>query len=375
MRVAFFTNSVAMGGMEKHVLELAGAVARRNCEVRAIVPGAEAVAPFRRWLQDAGIPVHVLDLSGAQPPAQLADQAWRLRHLLRSERVDVFHQHRTGPYHGKWACLIARTAGVPAVVATEHLPAFPLHGASRTVNALADRLVDRIVTVCELDRVRQLSVTWRGASKVVTIHNGVDLALFDGRSGTDQGARAAFGVEPDAPVLGVLARLMPDKGITHLLKALVPLVREWPRLVVLIAGEGPLRSALEAEAADLGVAQHVRFLGQRSDVSTLLRAIDLLVLPSEKESFPLVLLEAMAMARPAVACDVGGVSEAVADGVTGFVVPPANPPALAAAIQRCLRDCRLEAMGAAGRRRVEELFTADAMAAKATTLYRGLLAA
>jgi glycosyltransferase involved in cell wall biosynthesis len=179
-----------------------------------------------------------------------------------------------------------------------------------------------------------------------------------------------LGVDPGVPLLGVLARLMPDKGITHLLKALVPLSRQWPQITVLIAGEGPLRAPLEAEAASLGVGQNVRFLGQRGDVIPILRAIDLLVLPSEKESFPIVLLEAMAMARPAVACDVGGVSEAVADGVTGFVVPPRDPEALAGAIQRSLREGRLEQMGAAARARVEKHFTAETMAAKAIDLYR-----
>jgi glycosyltransferase involved in cell wall biosynthesis len=207
----------------------------------------------------------------------------------------------------------------------------------------------------------------------VTVHNGIELSGFEPASALDAAARAGLGLGTRAPVLGVLARLTPDKGITHLLKALPSLTREWPEMIVLVAGQGSEREALEAEAAALGVADNVRFLGQRSDVVNVLRAVDLLVLPSERESFPLVLLEAMAMRRAAVATDVGGVSEAVIDGETGFVVPPRDPGALGAAIARALREGNLERMGAAGRSRVETHFTAKAMAEKTTALYRTVL--
>lgn len=370
--VAFFTNSIAIGGMEKHVVELASALAKMNCDVCAIAPGTKEVSPFLDWLREAGIPTYAIDLRGDQPKRQLVSEARRLRRLLIDRRVDIFHQHRTGPYHGKWACLVARTAGA-RVVATEHLPAFRLSGVSRRINALADRVVDRLVTVCDLDRARQLSVTWRDPRKVVTIHNGIDISRFTQSQELRQRVRAMLGLPDDVPVIGVLARLSPEKGITHLLKALVPLTREHRNLVVLIAGDGPLRGALEAEAALLGVAPHIRFLGYWDKAAELLGAIDLLALPSEAESFPIVLLEAMAMSRPAVACNVGGVSEAVLDGVSGYVVPPKDPRALEVAIDRCLRNGQLVAMGAAARKRVEGLFTADVMARKTEALYRGLL--
>jgi glycosyltransferase involved in cell wall biosynthesis len=372
LRIAYITNSIAIGGMEKHVFDLATAVVKAGHHVTAIAPGTPGVAPFIEWFRSAGIDVHTVDLSGAQPRRRLAIETRRLWRLLRSNAIDVFHQHRTGPYHGKWACLAARAAGVPAIVATEHLPAHRLSGTTRLVNAAVDRVVDRVVTVCDLDRRQQLRETWRPGSKVVAIHNGIDIARFQPDAALEQRARAAFGVGR-GPVLGVIARLAPAKGITHLLKALPELAAKWPELLVLVAGDGPLRHELEAEVAALGVMQHVRFLGHQTNAVDILRAIDLLVLPSEVESFPLVILEAMAMCRPVVASNVGGVSEAVIDGETGFVVPPRTPQALAAAIERCLLAPNFAEMGMAARQRVAELFTVDVMAAKATALYRSLL--
>jgi glycosyltransferase involved in cell wall biosynthesis len=362
--------------MENHVLELAVAVATRGCQVSAIVPDTPAIAPFVANLREAGIPVDTVTLHSAQSTSTLVAEMLRLRQILRDRGIDIFHQHRTGPYHGKWACLAARMAGVGAVVATEHLPAFPLKGISRLINATADRAVDRIVTVCELDRQVQIRETWRPAAKVVTVHNGIDLSRFSlsPASEPDASVRKELGIDAGAPVLGVIARLSPEKGHRYLFEALPSLVREWPELIVLVAGDGPERSTLEAEAASRGIARHVRFLGPRSDIVRIMQTLDVLVLPSLKESFPIVLLEAMAMRRAAVATNVGGVSEAVLDGETGFVVPPAEPAALGAAIARCLRSEDLKSMGAAGRLRVERHFTAAAMAAKTEALYRELVA-
>jgi glycosyltransferase involved in cell wall biosynthesis len=376
MRVAYCTNSVALGGMENHVVELATGVTRLGCDVSVIVPDVPAIAPFVSSLRAARIPVDIVSLHGAQSKQRLLGEASKLRRILRQRRIDVFHQHRTGPYHGKWACLAARIAGVRAVVATEHLPAFPLAGAARLINAAADRAVDRVVTVCELDRQRQIDCTWRSPKKVVTIHNGIDISRFDPNTAATERMiiRQELGIADRTPVLGVVARLSIEKGHSYLLQGLPSLIDEWPTLVVLVAGEGPERQRLEAEAAAYGVADHVRFLGQRSDVINILRGIDLMVLPSLKESFPIVLLEAMAMRRAAVATDTGGVSEAVIDDVTGFVVPPANAALLASAIARSLRGGRLHEMGAAGRLRVEQNFTAESMAGKARALYEELMA-
>jgi glycosyltransferase involved in cell wall biosynthesis len=135
---------------------------------------------------------------------------------------------------------------------------------------------------------------------------------------------------------------------------------------VLIVGDGPTRPELEALCGELGIADIVRFAGSRGDIATLLRAIDVFVLCSTTECFPISVLEAMASARPVVCTDVGGVREIVIDGVTGYLVPPREPKLLASRLKKVLSDTELaQDMGRAGRRRVECEFTLDASVAAA----------
>ncbi len=377
LRVAYISNSVTMGGMENHMLELARQVARLGCRVSAIVPAAPALAPLYKGLQEAGIGTYRLNLPGCQPPWSLLANALHARRLIRRLGVEVVHQHRTGPYHGKWACLAARAAGAPVVVATEHQPAFRLQGWPRWVNARVDALVDRIITVSEADRRSQIELASRPEAKVVAIHNGIDLARFSPCPPSEQAlARRELGLDPQALLVGCAARLDVQKGLSYLLEATAILATRWPRLVVLLAGEGPKRAALEAQARALGIAERVHFLGYRPDVARIVRVVDLFVLPSVWESFGLAVAEAMALARPVVATRVGGLPEVVVDGETGLLAPPCSPEALSGAMARCLADPDLSyRLGQAGRRRVEEHFSAEAMACHTLALYEELLQA
>jgi glycosyltransferase involved in cell wall biosynthesis len=158
----------------------------------------------------------------------------------------------------------------------------------------------------------------------------------------------------------VSARLVPRKGHADLLAAMPALVRRVPDVLVLAAGGGPLGHVLPALAEASGLAGHVRFLGHRADVPDLLAASDVVVLPSRVEGLPLAVLEALAAGRPVVATRVGGVAEAVDDGVTGRLVPPRAPAELAAAVGELLTDDgRRAAMALAARTVAEARFGAD----------------
>ena len=172
-------------------------------------------------------------------------------------------------------------------------------------------------------------------------------------------------------MLLVMAALVRRKGIDVLLDALARLSCP-PAL--LVAGEGEERPALEARASALGLAG-VRFLGQRADKGDLLAACDVLVLPSRQEGLGVAALEAMAAGRAVVASDVGGLGQAVVEGVTGLLVPPGDAAALAEAVARLARDPALRAsLGAAGPARVEQGFRAECMVASYEALYREVLA-
>jgi glycosyltransferase involved in cell wall biosynthesis len=171
-----------------------------------------------------------------------------------------------------------------------------------------------------------------------------------------------------------VGNLYPVKGHAHLLRAMPAVVAGRPDAHLVVLGRGALHDPLLAEAATLGLSDRVHLLGHREDVARWVAAIDVFVLPSLSEGLPLSLLEAMAAGRPVVVTAVGGVPEVVQDAVTGFVVPPASPGALASRILALLRDTALSAvMGAAGQTRVRERFSVERMAGDYRAMYRTVL--
>ena len=143
-------------------------------------------------------------------------------------------------------------------------------------------------------------------------------------------------MEPGSQIVGVVARLEPEKGHPTLLEAWPVVLRAVPDAYLLIVGEGSRRDALEAQARELRIAHRVVFTGRRDDVPAVTAALDVAVLPSYREAQGLTILEAMALSRPVVASNVGGIPEMIEDGVTGLLVPPHDADALAAAIVRLL---------------------------------------
>ncbi|HXH97216.1 MAG TPA: glycosyltransferase [Gaiellaceae bacterium] len=245
------------------------------------------------------------------------------------------------------------------IVAVEHLP---IHGRSAFVRwsrRQATRFYAAHVAVGEASARAiegQLGLT-EGAVRV--IHNGV--APFE----------YAFSPVHPQPVIGTLGRLVSQKGHDVLVQALLHL----PGVRAVIAGEGPLRDDLERLAAEVGVADRLELSGWSNDVPATLRSFDAFVLPSRLEGLPLVVLEAMLAGVPVVASDVGSVREAIDDGVSGLLVPPDDPPALAAAVQRLLQDPDLRAGIASSAREVAAAsFTATTMAARYAQLFEEVTA-
>jgi glycosyltransferase involved in cell wall biosynthesis len=147
-----------------------------------------------------------------------------------------------------------------------------------------------------------------------------------------------YGIPEDAPIVGVVARLEAEKGHRTLIDAWPDVLAAVPNAWLLVIGEGSERDALEAQAASLGVSERVVFTGRREDVPAVTAALDVAVLPSYREAQGLSVLEAMALSRPVVASNVGGIPEMIEDGVTGLLVPPNDCSALATAIVKLLTD-------------------------------------
>jgi glycosyltransferase involved in cell wall biosynthesis len=284
---------------------------------------------------------------------------------LRMEKPTIFHAHLNWLLSCKFGVMAAAVARVPVVISTLHNFLLPpwrsnIYWQQRLVSANVHQY-----TAVSQAVARQLTDSFDvPSSKVKVLYNGIPLLPFDQLAGIKQtdGTRH--------PIVLTVARLDTQKGHTFLLDA----IAQVPDANFILAGSGAEKEALEAKARNLGISDRVIFMGHRSDIPDLLANCDLFVLPSLYEGFPLSVLEAMAAGKPVVATTVSGTPEAVLDGVTGYLVPPGNPVALANAIRNVLSDLpRASQMGLAGKRRAQELFSVEAMVQRYDQVYAELV--
>lgn len=365
--VALLFYEPAHSGQGAHVLSLARTLDRTKYELLVIPPAANLHTI--ELLHQAGVPVSPLPMGKWGGPRAVLG----LIALLRQKRVRLLHVHSQEA--GLFGRLAGRLAGVPIVVYTPQTIDIRQKRWQRLywrVERILAHLTDAIISVNEVDRQRLLALGI-AAARVHTIPNGIDLAPWqpdvDGAA-----ARRELGLGPDDPVVLQVGRLSAQKDPLTLLRAAALVQGRQPAVRFLLAGDGPLRDEVTGAIEALGLASFVRLLGWREDVPQLLAACDVLALSSLWEGTPYVLLEAMAMARPVVATAVNGSREVVADGETGYLVPPANPEALAGRILDLLdRPEQARRMGQAGRERVQAMFSLESMTARVEDLYDHLL--
>ncbi|HSE06906.1 MAG TPA: glycosyltransferase [Methylomirabilota bacterium] len=359
-------DSLQVGGTENGTANLLRTL--EPGDLRHTVVAMTTTGPVAARLP-AGVAVHCL---GKRPGWDFRAVA-RLTALLRRLRPDIVHSRNWGAFD---AVPAARLAGVPVVIHGEHGrevgdPA----GLNRRRNRLRRLFlpfIDRYVTV-SFDLARWLvDVVRIPATRVVTIHNGVDVARFsDERS---RRGRAALGVPEGDLVVGTIGRLDPVKDQVGLIEAFAHVRTGDVPATLVIVGDGPCRGALEARAERLGIGERVRFLGARSDVAMLLGGFDVFVLPSIAEGISNTILEAMASGLPVVATETGGNPELVQHDVTGRLVPVGDRDGLAAAVGAYVADPHLRLLhGKAGRARAVEEFPLERMAARYRELYDALI--
>jgi len=283
-------------------------------------------------------------------------------------RPDLVHLHSG---HANWlGGLAARPLGLPAL--TTRRMDRPVKRNLRT-RLLYGSCVRRAVAISE-SVARQLVAGGVPESMVRVVRSAVDPdALHPQRS--REVTRAAEGLDAATPLLLAAAALVRRKGLDVLIQALAELRGRGPEPALWIAGQGPERARLERLARAQGLSSRVRFLGHRRDVPDLLLACDVLALPSRREGLGVAALEAMALARPVVASRAGGLREAVDHERTGLLVPPGDPPALAAALARLLEEPQLRnRLGEAGPRWVAREFSLGRMVEAYERLYRQVVA-
>jgi len=306
------------------------------------------------------------------PQPHSIDFHWlfRVYRLLRDRAIDIMHAHEFAT--NVYASVLSTVTGIP-VIATAHGKNYY---SDKWRRRAAYRFVARQSVMVAVSNDLKRFLTERigippGSIRVV--HNGIDLERYAvGKEGT--AVRDELGIGADQPVVGTVGNLFAVKGQTYLLRACKLVAGVFPGFLLLIAGEGEQLALLEREASELGIGANVKFLGFRDDVPSLLRAMDVFVLPSLSEGLPLSILEALALQKAVVATNVGGIPEIVQNGVTGFLVPPKDLEALAEKIILLLRDPQKAAdIGRAGRAKVEEGFRLGQMVGQYQALYEDQL--
>jgi glycosyltransferase involved in cell wall biosynthesis len=289
---------------------------------------------------------------------------------LRRARPAVFHAHLSWPFAAKYALVAALLARIPAVVATLQLfPEFRIHRSTAVQGRLLAVGVGRYIAVSRdiAQRIEE-QLHWP-AHKITVIYNGVQIERFGHPADAALHATLSRG---GRLILLTIARLDAQKGHEVLLRA----VAHVPGVQLVFAGDGPERAALETQASTLGLGDRVLFLGHRMDVSELLAASDVFVLPSLFEGSSLAVLEAMAAMKPIISSSIGGTDELIVHGESGLLVPPADPDALALALRQLLASPEARTkLAASARLRVEQRFSASATAEQVSMVYEDLLRA
>jgi len=363
----------AEGGIASHVVFLLDGLCKGGYAVRVVCqqPGSIAGAAAER-----SIPVHAMTCTAQGGPPRVALRALRLARIIADFRPHIVHTHSFGASMiGAAACAIARSARL--LVTVHNYP--PGTGTMAPGGAgrgwAFDRALRRakhIITVSEALR-RDLVLAYPEVmAKSSTVYNGVETHRPVDRAPSE--VRAECGLPATGPLVGMVARLAPQKGILEYLRAARVVADAYPPAVFVLAGDGPLMQDAVSLRQELGLEQRLHLLGHVPQARDLIAALDLLVIASLSEGSSVVAMEAMALGKAVVATTVGGVPEVVVGGETGILVPAGDADALAAGVLDLLRDPeRAAEMGERGRQRAVRQFDVSDMIERTKAIYADMM--
>jgi glycosyltransferase involved in cell wall biosynthesis len=304
----------------------------------------------------------------------------KLSKIIKENKIEIVHGQ--GARAEFYARLANRLAGSAKYISTIAMPVDGFDVGSlrkksyRLFDSQSERFVDRFLVVS--DMLKNMMINGHGIrpENVVRIYNGIELDHYSPINKDSQRNKIIdeSGLDQNTILIGAIGRLVWQKGFEYLIESIPLTVKDLPNLRILLIGDGPLRERLGALAERLDVTSNVIFAGFRSDIKEILSSIDILVIPSLLEGFPVITLEGMAMAKPIIATNIDGIKEQIIDGKSGILIPPRDPNAIANAIIKLTNNKNLaENIGLAARKRVEEEFTVGKMVAETEKVYSSVL--
>ncbi len=295
--------------------------------------------------------------------------------IFRRERPAIVHTHTSkAGILGRWAAFLAK---VPVIIHTPHGHVFwgYFNRWKTSIFIFLERLTvpitEKIITLTEQEKKDHLRFSIAPERKFTVIHSGVDLSKFSGATVDAFKMRKKLGIPEEAFVVGTVGRLTLVKGHRYLLEAAAKVVPERQNTVFAFLGDGELLTELTEMASSLGIKDHVKFLGWRPDVADVMATFDIFVLPSLNEGMGKVLVEAMAMGKPIIASNVGGIPDLVKHGENGILTEPGNVSVIAECIDILYNNSRIDEMGRMGKS-IASNFSADSMIMKLDRLYTSL---
>jgi glycosyltransferase involved in cell wall biosynthesis len=319
-------------------------------------------------IEDAGIEVVSLNKLKHRFDWSIVRDIYR---LIKKRNIIIVRTHQ---YHANlYGRLAAWLANVPCIIASVHnvyTRDRKLH--RRIMNKFLSRFTDKVVAVSETVKHDILKYDGLSEDKVMVIYNGIDNARFSDMDGNV--IRREFNISSDVPVVGTIGRLTFQKGLKYLIEAISVIKKKFPRIMLLIVGDGPMKDELQNYAKTLGLNEHVIFTGSRRDVPALLAAMDIFVLPSLWEGLPNALLEAMAAGKPIIATDIPPVREVIYSEDIGILVPAGDSTTIASSIELLLNNNILaENLGKNARERAFSHFDIKTTVERYTNLFENIL--
>ena len=362
MKILYVIGGLGVGGAERQLLYLVDGVTRL-ADVTVVSLSGSDVALLPEFSRLAGVQTLLCPKRPGLDPMLIP----RLVAMLRRERPTIVHTYlRTAGYWGRVAACLA---GIPIRIASERNIEIERGRLENLLDRMLSSVTDRVVVNSAAIRDYLISAEGLASAKIEVIHNGVPISrpLLEPEVRT---VRRELGLGELEYVVAFIGRLVPQKNPGLFLEMAAAVLRSGLKCGFLLVGDGPLRATLTDQARPLGIQEAVRFTGVRNDVPRILRVVDLLVLTSDWEGLPNVILEALAAGVPAVATNVGGVGELLTDGATGYVVPQRDLSTLVNRVIRILDDrgFRLEC-GRRGREYVQAHFSTSAMVDRTVALY------
>jgi glycosyltransferase involved in cell wall biosynthesis len=367
--ILFIIDGLQFGGGERVFLQLISGLRNGYTIFVAASPGGL----FEQRVTDIGLKFYPVDLT-QRYSAKLIRQ---LKRIIDENNIDIVHSQ--GARSDFFARLAGRLAGVSANVCTIAMPVEGFDVSQlrkrvyRFLDRFSERYVDRFIVVSGVLKKHLIQQRKIAPDRVVRIYNGVELDQY--RPGKDRsGLYKIWGIPDSATVIGCFGRMVWQKGFDYLLQAVPHIFKNNNNVTFLIVGDGPLRVDLEKLASELNISEQVIFTGFRSDIHHLISAVDILVIPSIQEGFPMITLEAMAMAKPIVATKIEGIVEQIIDGESGYLVSPRDPMAICEAVIELSHNRQLALkLGLEARRRVEKEFSVQKMISETEKVYESIL--